>query len=252
LAHGYRFDMNPSRKQVESYYYGRLASFASKILFIKRAERLAAYRPHLAGVHDFGNVWQGISGSYQGQRVSIIAAGIGPSMIGDAVYGLDRTDTICLYSGTCGALVDGAEIGDYFVAAGAVCGDGFSLHLGHRPWSSVSGDPSLLDALLDLLLKKVPCARRGLTFTTASVVREADPEFWSRVGQRCQAIEMAAAAFYAAAQATSKRAAAYYWVTDLPRQGKSFFDPLTAEEIKTKQARYDRAVTLDLELLASL
>lgn len=244
--------MNASRKQIESYYCGRLVDFGSKILFIKRVERLAAYRPHLADGQDFGNVWQGIRGSYQGERISIIAAGTGPSMIGDAVYALDRPRAICVYSGTCGGLVDGVEVGDYFVAGQAICGDGFSLHLGHRPWSVVAGDPLLLDALMNLLLKKVARAHRGLAFTTASVVGETDPDFWSRVDEECRAIEMGAAAFYAAAQATGKRAAAYYWVTDLPRHGKSFFDPLKPEEIETKQAQYDRAVTLDLELLASL
>jgi purine-nucleoside phosphorylase len=249
---GGRIDMRVSGRQIESYYYGRPADLGSKIVFIKRAARLAAYRPYLADAQNFGNVWQGISGSYQGKRVSIIAAGIGPSMIGDAIYALDRPNAICLYSGTCGGLVDGMAIGDYFVAEQAVCGDGFSFHLGHRPWSMVAGDPQLLDALSGLLVKKVAHAHHGLAFTTASVVREAELDFWSQIDAKCQVIEMGAAAFYAAAQTTGKGAAAYYWVTDLPRQGKSFFDPPTAEETGTKQACYDRAVSLDLELLASL
>jgi purine-nucleoside phosphorylase len=63
---------------------------------------------------------------------------------------------------------------------------------------------------------------------------------------------MAAAAFYAAASATGKKAAAYFWVTDLPTRGKRFFDVLTPEEMRTKQDRYDRSATLDLELLSSL
>ena len=244
--------MRVSRKQVESYYYGRPVHSGSKFLFIKRVERLAAYRPYLADVRDFGNLWQGIRGSFRAEQLAIVAAGVGPSTIGDAVYALDRPNSTCLYSGTCGGLVDEMAIGDYFVADRAVCGDGFSLYLEHRPWSRVAGDPLLLDALTDLLVNRVARVGRGTVFTTASVVREADPDFWSRVDAKCQAIEMGAAAFYAAAQATGKKAAAYYWVTDLPRQGKSFFDPLTAEEIKAKQYRYDRSVTLDLELLVSL
>jgi purine-nucleoside phosphorylase len=63
---------------------------------------------------------------------------------------------------------------------------------------------------------------------------------------------MGAAAFYAAARATGKRAAAYFWVTDLPISGKSFFDPLTRDDIRTKQDRYDRTISLDIELLAGL
>jgi len=250
--HGNCIHMKASRREIESYYYGRMTHSGSKILFIKRAARLAAYRSYLTEVAEFGNVWQGIGGSYHGEQITIIAAGLGPSMIGDAVYALDRPHSICLYSGTCGGLLDGMVIGDYFVAERAVCGDGFSLHLGHRLWSLVAGDPQLLNALADLLVKKVGGAYRGPAFTTASVVREADPEFWPRVRQECQAIEMGAAAFYAAAQATGKRAAAYFWVTDLPRQGKSFFDRLSPAEIQSKQACYDRTVALDLALLAAL
>ncbi|MGD8857571.1 MAG: hypothetical protein PVG33_14660 [Chloroflexota bacterium] len=244
--------MKVSRKQVESYYYGQPAFSSAKYLFIKRVARLAAYRPYLADVRDFGNVWQGISGTFQGEQVSIVASGIGPSMIGDAVYALDRPNAICLYSGTCGGLVNGMAIGDYFVAKRAVCGDGFSLHLEHRAWAIVTGNPPLLNALTGLLAKRVARMHCGVAFTTASVVCEADTDFWSKVDERCVAIEMGAAALYAAAQVNGKRAAAYYWVTDLPRQGKSFFDPLTPEEIATKQACCDQTVALDLELLASL
>ena len=244
--------MKVTRSQVESYYFGQPKCIGAKILFIKRGDRLAEYKQYLADVYDFGNVWQGISGSYQGQQLSVIAAGIGPSMIGDAVYALDRSNSTCLYSGTCGGLVNGWEIGDYFVADQSVCGDGFSLHLGQTPWSIVTGDPPLLNSLTELLVKKVAHLHHGLAFTTSSVVREADPNFWPSVDEKCQIIEMGAAAFYAAAQATGKRAAAYYWVTDLPCRGKSFFEPLTSEEMEIKQARYDRVVSLDLELLASL
>jgi purine-nucleoside phosphorylase len=83
-------------------------------------------------------------------------------------------------------------------------------------------------------------------------VREADTDFWGKVSDKCRIIEMAAAAFYAGAAARSKRAAAYFWVTDLPTRGKSFFDTLAPEDIRTRQDRYDRSVTLDLELLTSI
>jgi purine-nucleoside phosphorylase len=63
---------------------------------------------------------------------------------------------------------------------------------------------------------------------------------------------MASASFYAAAQATGKRAAAYFWVSDLPIRGKSFFDVLSPEDKEIKQDRFDRAVALDLELLSAL
>jgi uridine phosphorylase len=244
--------MNVSRDEIEAYYCGNPKSIASKILFIKRERRLPEYRCYLTEVHDFGNVWHGISGRYEGQNISVIATGVGPSLVGDAVYALDRPGAVCLYSGTCGGLAPGLEIGDYFVASRAVCADGFSFHLGHAPLSGVSGNPGLVDSLTDLIDSRVEQVCSGTSFTTSSVVREADPDFWSVVDEQCQIIEMGAAAGYAAAAATGKRAAAYFWVTDLPCRGKSFFDPLTPEEVETKQTRYDRSVKLDLELLARL
>jgi uridine phosphorylase len=244
--------MNVPRKQIETYFYGDPGSIAPRILLIKRESRLPEYVQYLTGVCGFGNVWQGITGSFHGEPVSVISTGVGPSLVGDAVYALNRPNAVCLYSGTCGGLAEGLEIGDYFVADDAVCGDGYSLHLGHAPLSTVSGDAGLLDSVTDRLVPVVGRVCTGTSFTTSSVVREGDQDFWNVVDERCLAIEMGAAAFYAAARASDKRAAAYFWVTDLPHGGKSFFDPPTPEELRRKQDRYDRAVSLDLEILARL
>ena len=237
-----------SSTQVEAYFYGNPKSVAKKILFIKREQRLAEYRPYLSNVHEFGNVWHGITGSFRGEQISIVVAGIGPSLIGDAVYALNRPNSTCLYSGTCGGLAEGLGIGDYFVADQAVCGDGYTFHLGHSPLSVISGAPESLRSLQHHLASRVERINSGVSFTTSSVVREADSDFWNTVDKRCQAIEMGAAAFYAAARATEKRAASYFWVTDLPFRGKSFFAPPAPEDIRTRQDRYDRAVSLELDL----
>lgn len=241
-----------SPDQVEATFYGNPKSIGQRILFIKRAHRLAEYAAHLTGVDAFGNVWQGITGSLRGERISVIAAGIGPSLVGDAMYALHRPGALCLYSGTCGGLAEGLDIGDYVIANQAVCGDGYTLHLGLSLRAAVSGDPELLRSLTQVLSSRVGPIASGLTFTTSSVVREGDPDFWGGVDSRCRSIEMGAAAFYAAAAATGKRGAAYFWVTDLPLGGKSFFDPLAPEDARTRQRRYDGAVSLDLKLLSSL
>jgi len=87
---------------------------------------------------------------------------------------------------------------------------------------------------------------------STSFYNKVHPDFWNIVDKQCRTIDMGAAAFYAAARATNKRAAAYFWVTDLPFRGKSFFDPPTPEDIQTRQDRYNRAVSLDMELLTRL
>jgi uridine phosphorylase len=241
-----------SLAQAEAHFYGSPKLVGERILFIKRQRRLAEYEAHLSDVYAFGNVWHGVTGGFRGQHVTIVVAGVGPGLVGDAVYALNRPAAMCLYSGTCGGLGEGLDIGDYVVADGAVCGDGYSLHLGHPPLSVVAGDPEALQALEDQLASRVERVDRGLTFTTSSVVREVDPEFWKGVDEQCRGIEMGAAAFYSAARATGKRATAYFWVTDLPLVGKSFFDPSVAPDIQTRQDRYERSVLLDLELLTYL
>jgi nucleoside phosphorylase len=241
-----------SPNQVETYFYGNPKAIGNRVLFIKRENRLAEYRSYLTGVHEFGHVWHGITGSFHNEQISVVVAGIGPSLVGDAVWALDRPNTTCLYSGTCGGLAEGLNIGDYFIADQAVCGEGYTFHLGYSPLSAVSGDPKLTGSLALALASRVERLDKGLTFTTSSVVREADRGFWDTVDRQCRAVDMGAAAFFAAARASGKRAAAYFWVTDLPLRGKSFFDPPTPEETRTRQDRFDRTVLLDLELLVHL
>ncbi len=242
--------MNVSRHQVERYYFGDPESIGSRILFIKRESRLREYRRLLTGIREFGNVWHGLTGSFQGDLISIISTGVGPSLVGDAVYALHRPNSTCLYSGTCGGLDPDLEIGDYFVADQAVCGDGYTLALGHKPLSTVSGDQETLNSLK--LCFSEDRIHSGTSFTTSSVVRESDPDFWHSVSRECRVIEMGASAFYAATSASRKRAAAYFWVTDMPLGGKSFFDRRSRKDLDTQQARYRRAVSLDMEILARL
>ena len=176
----------------------------------------------------FGNVWRGITGRLHGELVSVIATGIGPSLIGDAVYALDRPGAACLYSGTCGGLYEALDIGDNFVAAQAVCGDGYSLHFGYTPFSLVSGDAGALQAVKVALAASGERFDAGMTFTTSSVVRETDVDFWRTVDERCRIIEMGAAAFYAAALASGKRASRLF-LGDRPADpGQELFRPASA------------------------
>lgn len=237
---------------MQDYYFGHPESLGSKVLLIKRDHRLEAYKPHFSNISEFGHVWRGFTGRLGGQAVSVISTGIGPSLVGDAVYALDRTDALYLYSGTCGGLHADVGIGDYVIAEEAVCADGFSFLLGHAPLATVRGDGALVTALRAQLLARSSHVHAGAAFSTSSVVREVDADFWDLVDQRCMIVEMAAAALYAAALRTRNRAVAYYWVSDAPTAGKSFFDSPEVAELRIRQARYDRSVQLDLELIAAL
>ena len=246
-------NMIPSTKsRVEAYFFGNPRAISERILFVKRYERLHEYKALLDDVQEFGNVWRGLTGRFRGVTVSIIVTGIGPSLVGDAMYAVNKPDAICVYSGTCGGLVQGLDIGNYFLADEAVCGDGFSLHFGRQPFSIVPGDHQIIDTISSQLAKSGYQCARGLSFTTSTVVREWDADFWTTVDSSCQIIEMGAAAFYAAALASGKRAAALFWVTDLPTGQKTFLDATTMHDRATKQQRYEAAVALDLNVLLCL
>ena len=244
--------MTFSRKIVEDYYLGSPPDLPEKILFIKRETRLAEYKSYLTEVTEFGNVWRGVTGILRGERVAILVTGIGPSMVGDAVYAVERPGAICLYSGTCGGLATQLEIGDYFVTHKAVCGDGYSRLFGYTHLEVVNGDAQVLERLLSAFSGLGQTAMEGATFTTSSVVREHDADFWGMVSPACGIIEMGCASFYAAALKSAKRPAAYFWVTDLPTRGKRFFDPSSPEDQAVKQKTYEAMVAVDVSLLSSL
>lgn len=243
--------MSISKHQVKAYTYGNPRLIADRILFIKREAMLGKYKEHLTNIHRFGNPWQGITGEYHGQLITIIVTGIGPSRVGDAVYALIRPDSLCLYSGTCGGIDKKLEIGDSFVADHAIGGGSFQFHFSDPPLAEISGDSRSLELVKSLIAKRCNHVEHGTAFTTKSVVRGTDGNFWQSVPDKCQIIEMAAA-FYAAAKASSKKAAAHSWVSDLAVRGKSFFDSIGPDDVRIKQDRYDRSVLLDLYLISSL
>jgi purine-nucleoside phosphorylase len=237
---------------VEQYYFGKPERIADKILFIKRENRLAEYQKYFSSCAVFGNVWRGVTGVLRGEPVTIIAAGVGPSMIGDCVLALDRPGAVCLYSGTCGSLVEQIGIGDYVLAERAVCGDGYSALLGHEPLSVVAADEAIFRRVASAFRACSVYNTPVTTFTTGSVVLENEASFWQRVDPECKAIDMGCAPFYAACLRSQKRPAACFWVTDLPTLNKSFFDPLPEEDQQRKQAAFERVVTLDLELITHI
>jgi len=244
--------VNNPKKTVEDYYLGSPLSIAEKILFIKRETRLAEYKEYLTDIHEFGHIWRGLTGTLAGEQVTLIATGIGPSLVGDAVYVIDKPGARCLYSGTCGGISKDLEIGDYFLADQAICADGYSILFGQDFLSIVNSDEKLILSLGSSFERiKLPFSV-GLTYTTSSVVRENDSDFWEFVSSKCQTIEMGCASFYIAALRSQKQAAAYFWVTDLPTRGKSFLDAYSAEEIEIMQSRYQRGVSIDIQILSSI
>ena len=244
--------LTDNRDQIQEYFFGCSHNIAEKILFIRRAKKLDEYSEHLQDLHRFGHVFQGITGIHRGETITIIAGGVGPSQIGDAVYALNKSNAVCIFSGTCGGIKRGLAIGDYFLAERAISGDGYGILFGYEPFAVIQPDPSIFTQLYQAFGSLGIQAKTGAVFSTSSVVRETEQDFWELVDPVCDAIEMECAAFYIAALKSTKLAAAYFWVTDASTLGRSFYDKLSAEEIFIKQERFNKMIETDLRVLSSI
>ncbi len=240
------------RERVQEYFLGCFPLVGEKILVIRRQSRLMRYAESLQHVEFFGNVWHGIVGVYRGERIIILAGGIGASQVGDIVCALHKPESVCIYAGTCGGLAPHIGIGDYVIAQNAVDGSGYGLLFARDPFAIVESNSSISCKVQQTLEQLQFPYHLGSIFSTGSVVREADRDFWNYVPNQCDAIEMECAAFLTAAAHTQKQASAYFWVTDLPTGNKSFFDPLSAEEQAIKQQRYDHMIQMNLTVLSNI
>lgn len=144
------------------------------------------------------------------------------------------------------------NIGDYFVAESAVCADGFSWILGYEPLSTISANKELFNKIIPILHKLTSSVQHGKSFTTASFVQENDPSFWDMVPKDVKVIEMSSAALYAAAEKTGKKACAFFWVTDLPLEVKSFYDAFSESEKMKKQQRHDQQIQISIDLISQI
>lgn len=241
-----------NHKRVQEYFLGKFPLAGEKILIIRRQSRLKQYAEYLQQVEFFGNVWHGLMGCYRGERIIILAGGIGASQIGDAVYALHKPESICIYAGTCGGLMPTIGIGDYAIAQNAIDGSGYGLLFSQAPFTAVESHSLVTGKIQQTFTQLQTPNHLGCIFSTGSVVREAACDFWAYVPKACTAIEMECAAFLTAAIHSHKRAGAFFWVTDLPTADKSFFDPLSDDELAIKQTRYDQTTQTNLTVLSNM
>jgi uridine phosphorylase len=246
-------DSKKSDEEVSRYCFGISSKQLGKaVLFIKRKDRLSEYISLLDDVTEFqGKIWSGVRGRLGNEYISIIVAGVSPSLIGDCVYALGKANLIAVYSGTCGGI--GLEIGDFIISEQCVGGDGFSQQLKHDFESTVKGNEKCSKLMFGCLKKEGFNVSLGKTYTTASFIAENDFLFQKKSAlKNCIGIEMGAAAFYAACQRNGIAGGAYFWVTDLPFEGKSFYQELSANEMERKRKIYDKIPAIDLKVLKIL
>jgi purine-nucleoside phosphorylase len=237
-------------EDIIKYCFGISAKELGKgILFLNRNNRLNEYSSNLENSYPFqGKVWSGLNGTYNDKKITIIISGVGPSAIGDCVYGLKSKNIPLIYSGTCGGLK--SNIGDFIIGDSCICGDGFSQQLGHDFESTITPNQELIKKSLSFFKTKKIDSTLGKTYTTSSFIIEKEPEFRKKEClEHCLAIEMEAASFYAASNKNNSKSIAYFWTTDLPFKNKSFYDSLSIEELELKRKIYLQIPKINLELL---
>ncbi len=176
------------------------------------------------------------------RSVTMIRAGIGAPLTGDAVLTLGATPCKrILFIGSTGALAAELNIGDLIIPTRSLSGDGFSRYLQPGlPPADTYLQPALPDEFFSLAIygyaheraaSAGACVGRGTVFSTDSIVAQFPLLDELRERHGCCSIEMETAAVFAAARQVHIQAAALLAVSDSPVQEKSLFSGRTPEDL---------------------
>jgi uridine phosphorylase len=208
----------------------------------------AAMLPHFENVTELGApngiVEDVLVGDVRGVPVGF-ACVYGAAMASEIVhlFGVLGTRTV-IQIGNCGALADGFEAGDLFVAERAYCGEGAAQYYKpDGPW--VTASPELVAAVADR--ERV---RTGAIYTTGALFAESGDDLnrWHRDG--FAAVDLETAATYAVAEHFGMRRVAILYGFDNPRRREHLL--LSDAEKDARRSVGDlRVKELALELAAS-
>lgn len=244
--------MKPNKKDIQKYYLGTKTELADKILLIKRNRRINEYKEYFSEITEFGNVWNGFTGILNGEKISIIVSGIGPSSAGDCVYAINKKDASIVYTGTAASLKENIQIGDYVISNSYVCFDGYSQILGFKKKELVHENDTLFNKVKKAFESSKLDYKTGVCFTTASCVIESENQFWKNVNSESDIIEMEGASIASSGIKRGNNISTYFWITDKPLHKKSFFDVLSPEEIDLKHKIYQKNVEVDIKIISKI
>lgn len=171
---------------------------------------------------------QGYTGTYKGQKVSVMASGMGMPSIGIYCYELYKFFGVenIIRIGSAGGIGEGIMLRDVVAGIGANTNSNYGTQYGVR--GTVAPTCSY-----ELLYTAVECAKEiGITMKIGNLLSsdtfyDADTDSlkkWAKAGS--VAVEMEAAALYLTAMHLNKRALAICTISDLPFTGEA----CTAEE----------------------
>ncbi len=169
--------------------------------------------------------------------LTVIKAGIGAPLVGDAVLYLRETQVKrIIFFGSCGLLpgVPNIGIGSLVCPAECLAYESFSevLHERTDRISSSRPDPIFLQKCFDEFSAQVHSVK-GMTF--GSLVLEKHFVDFFKV-QKVQVVDMEASAFFAAAKKVQRPAIALMVVTDIVGQGTPFSDTTPSEKSAIAEA----------------
>lgn len=131
------------------------------------------------------------------------------------VFGVLGTPLV-IQTGCCGALAEGIETGDLFVATAAFCGEGAAQY--YEPGGNVIPASTKAQAWLAGASAATVASHSGQIYTTSALFAEgmAEVEAWFRAGNG--AVDMETAATFAVAQYFGMDRASILFTFDNPRQ----------------------------------
>lgn len=158
------------------------------------------------------------------------------------IFGMLGTKLV-IQTGNCGALGDGLQAGDLFLATEAYCGEGASQYY--------KTDGKIVEASMELFENPViaqihpECFRIGRIYTTSALFAEssADIERWYQQGYA--AVDMETAATFAVAEHFGMQRMSILFVFDNPRQNEHL---LMSEEIKTDRRELGNIEVCEISL----
>lgn len=219
---------------------------------------LTAFRRHVEpGVRELSPpfFYKGFTAAFMGRRVTVLSTGVGPSRVGDCLGFLSLTPARrVLFAGAVGGLADDLAIGEFFLAAEAADGEGFTRYVDH-PFREVARSARRVprpggfgDGLGAYLASRGFRAREGRVFTVGSIAAESRENLLELRRQGYEALEMELSAFYAGSSGYGLSAAALTYVSDLPLRSSLWEEKGPGEQEALRRA-YRALPLLALEYL---
>jgi purine-nucleoside phosphorylase len=200
--------------------------------------------------------YKGFTGSFQGRKVTVLATGVGPSRVGDCLGFLSLTPARrVLFAGAVGGLAEDLAIGEFFWAAEAADGEGYTRYVDSSfrevvcSARRVPRPGGFGEDLGSFLAAKGFRVREGRVFTVGSIAAESRENLLELRRQGYDALEMELSAFYAGVSGYGISGAALTYVSDLPLQSSLWQEKGPGEQEALRRA-YRALPLLALEYLS--